>query len=430
MSGQLARAVELGTRAVEVAERTDEIARLSAVGTRAIARLSAGDSRAAEADLVPFDLLIRSLSFAAVPDLIDSVQLLGFTQLVREMWQEGSTTLDRLAAAARQLGLIGVLGFASAIHADIDWRIGRWAFARANAAIDIEQNAARQPGNAFFGHAVLARVEAGLGLYESAEASAVAALEQSRRIGMHMLETWARAALGFLALTQGDFAGTIAQLEPVWEMFDAGSVGDPGVLWWQGDLAEAYVALGRRDDAIRLYEYVDAQARATNRGWGRGIAARLRGLVEGHADTADDALLQSALIFDDLGAPFEAARSRLLAAELGNERDDASAAGELEQRDRVVRHAGRRTVVGARARARRTLPNRSIPPATSIAGSLTRAELRVAVEIASGRTNREIAEQLFLSPRTVEAHLRAIFRKLDVHTRTELAVRVGVRVAS
>ena len=68
-----------------------------------------------------------------------------------------------------------------------------------------------------------------------------------------------------------------------------------------------------------------------------------------------------------------------------------------------------------RARRRPRLPPR-----------LTRAELRVAVEIASGRTNREIAEHLFLSPRTVEAHLRAIFRKLDVRTRTELAVRVAL----
>ena len=60
-------------------------------------------------------------------------------------------------------------------------------------------------------------------------------------------------------------------------------------------------------------------------------------------------------------------------------------------------------------------------------GELTRTELRVAVEVASGRTNREIAEHLFVSPRTVDAHLRSIFRKLDVQSRTELAVLIAAR---
>ena len=129
MQGRLQGAVELGDRAVQVAERSDELARLGALGTRAIARLTAGDRRA-EADLAPLDALIQPLAFVSVPDLLDSIQLLAFTQMLREMWEEGRATLHRLASAARQLGLVGVLGFASAIHADIDWRIGNWTHAR------------------------------------------------------------------------------------------------------------------------------------------------------------------------------------------------------------------------------------------------------------------------------------------------------------
>ena len=368
MCGELERAIELSDRAVEVAERSDELARLGAIGTRAIARLTAGDVRA-ETDLAMLDALIRPLPFATVPDLLDSVQLVAFTQLLREMWDEGSATLDRLTTAARQLGLVGVLGFASAIRADIDWRTGHWAHARAHAAVDIEQNAARQPGNAFFGHAVLARVESGLGLYDSAAASADAALAQSQRIGMQMLEIWARAALGFLAVTRTDPEGAVEQLELVWRILEAGSVGDPGVLWWQGDLAEAYVALGLRKDAQRLHEYVHARTRETGRGWGRGIEARLRGLIEEDTGAAGSAFRQSASIFDALGAPFEAARSRLLAAELVSERDPSLAVGELEIATATFAALGA-SPWSARAQRARSQPGASSPPATSVAGEL------------------------------------------------------------
>jgi DNA-binding CsgD family transcriptional regulator len=59
--------------------------------------------------------------------------------------------------------------------------------------------------------------------------------------------------------------------------------------------------------------------------------------------------------------------------------------------------------------------------ARSGAESLTPAELRVAHLVAAGHTNREVAQALFLSEKTVEGHLRATFRKLEIGSRTELA---------
>jgi DNA-binding CsgD family transcriptional regulator len=58
-------------------------------------------------------------------------------------------------------------------------------------------------------------------------------------------------------------------------------------------------------------------------------------------------------------------------------------------------------------------------------GDLTPAERRVAELAASGLTNRDVAAALFISPKTVEANLSRIYRKLGIHTRAELGRQMG-----
>ena len=63
-------------------------------------------------------------------------------------------------------------------------------------------------------------------------------------------------------------------------------------------------------------------------------------------------------------------------------------------------------------------------PAAAALGSLTAAELRVAIAVGSGRSNREAADELFISVKTVDHHLQHIYRKLGIKSRSSLAVLV------
>ena len=125
----------------------------------------------------------------------------------------------------------------------------------------------------------------------------------------------------------------------------------------------------------------------------------------------------AAAMWSDLGYPLEAARAR---ASSGTEADLRAALDVFDALDA-------RADAGRVARLLREMGVRNIPrgprPATrSNAGSLTARELEVLQRLATGESNREIAERLFLSPKTVGHHVSSILNKLDVATRQD-AVR-------
>jgi DNA-binding CsgD family transcriptional regulator len=157
-------------------------------------------------------------------------------------------------------------------------------------------------------------------------------------------------------------------------------------------------------------------------------AAAVVALGLGDAPRAAERALVSAEAADGVGVVVEAALSRLLAgralatagdedravAELERAADTFAACGALPHRDAAeqeLRRMGRRVY-------RRTRPG-----ATDGQGlaALTGRELQIAELVAARKTNAEIAGELFLSPKTVETHLRNIFRKAGVTSRVELA---------
>ena len=201
---------------------------------------------------------------------------------------------------------------------------------------------------------------------------------------------------------------------------------------WLELLTRCWLALGRPEDAERAAAC--AETTALSMGALRMAtsmadrAAAVVALASGDAATAADRALASAASADDVGLPVEAALSRALAGRAlaqAGERDRAVT--ELERAANTFHACGARRyrdaadhelrLLGRRVH-RRTQPGQADAIGVS---ALTEREQQIARLVVDRRTNPQIAETLFLSPKTVETHMRNIFRKLDVSSRVDVA---------
>jgi DNA-binding CsgD family transcriptional regulator len=194
--------------------------------------------------------------------------------------------------------------------------------------------------------------------------------------------------------------------------------------WGMVELIEAAARAGTPDlahDALR--RLVDTTA-ASGTDWALGIAARSRALLLDGRDAEDlyveatDRLARSRLAVD-------LARAHLLYGEwLRRERRRVDARRELRVAHELFSDFGTEAFA-ERARVElQATGERARKRAPETIDQLTPQELQISRLAAQGNTNREIAAQLFISPSTVEYHLRKAFRKLDVKSRTQLARRL------
>ena len=194
--------------------------------------------------------------------------------------------------------------------------------------------------------------------------------------------------------------------------------GDVGIFGWAlVELIEAAVRSGRRDLAEPALELLCERTRASGTAWALGTEAAARALV--HDDEA--AYRESIELLAGTRIAVGLARSRLLYGEWLRRENRRGEARELL---RVAHESFGR--IGAEAFAERArLELHAAGEAVSRLDAeprdvLTSQEAQVARMARDGRTNPEIGAQLFISPKTVEYHLRKVFRKLDVSTRREL----------
>jgi DNA-binding CsgD family transcriptional regulator len=190
---------------------------------------------------------------------------------------------------------------------------------------------------------------------------------------------------------------------------------------WRSQAALALLQLGRSEEAAPLAEQELALARAWGAPRALGAALRAAGLVAGGKQGL--ALLQEAVeVLADSPAKLEQAKARTeLGAALRRANHRARA------RDQLRRAVELATICGASPLAARAeselLATGARPRRIALSGleSLTPSERRVAEMAAEGPTNREIAQALFVTPKTVEVHLSSVYRKLGIGSRSQLA---------
>ncbi|GGS75578.1 transcriptional regulator [Planobispora rosea] len=188
------------------------------------------------------------------------------------------------------------------------------------------------------------------------------------------------------------------------------------------DQVEAAVRLGEPERAAQPLARFRTWAQAGGQSWARAVALRCRALV----DDDGDLYAQAVRLHEQGGRPFERARTELLYGEwLRRARRRSEARVPLRSALRVFERLGA-TPWTDRARAELKATGESLMPAEATAADLldrlTPQELQVVRLAVEGRSSREIAAQLFLSPRTVEYHLYKAYPKLGVSSRRELAL--------
>jgi DNA-binding CsgD family transcriptional regulator len=159
--------------------------------------------------------------------------------------------------------------------------------------------------------------------------------------------------------------------------------------------------------------------------WGLGIAAR-SGALLAKGEPAEELYVEAIERLGRTRIAVDLARAHLLYGEwLRRERRRIDARKELKVAHELLAGFGMEAFA-ERARVElEATGERARKRTTDTSDQLTPQELQVALIAAEGSTNREIAAQLFISPNTVEYHLRKAFRKLDVQSRTQLADRLG-----
>jgi DNA-binding NarL/FixJ family response regulator len=252
----------------------------------------------------------------------------------------------------------------------------------------------------------LAQAELSLlvGRHDEGRARASAVREQARTLGLAALQDRATWVLGRLRLATADYTTAFDLLLRSWRTAPHHRL---------GDLAAAAAQLRRTEELESAV--AGARAYVGHADPAVDIRARRALLSTGEHDQLDAALDRA----DEARLPLEAAEVLLAAAELATRLDDREAA-RSHARDAARRLAG----LGITGWQARLEPVHQATAAPSIAAKLSRAEHRVALSVAEGRTNQEAAEALFLSTKTVDFHLQSIYRKLAIRSRTELAVLV------
>ena len=412
-SGRGATITSIAQRASEL-DADDVVALFLARFVRGVASYFGGDFAAAAPELR------SALDLADEVDTVASTAYRGILLLAGGaglfLGDDGAAErLNRqLAFRAREAGHLPLLTQALPRLALAEVGTGGWAAAAAG--LSDGMRLAREGGQ----HQVVAHMLSMLALLaglrgDEDECRSLAAesmeLASARRL-VHVTQT-AEWALLTLELGRGHAEEALARAREVTE--------PPLRLFAGPDRVEAAIRAGEHELAVAWLTDLEAWSESVAQPWAAGATLRCRALLAGECDEADEIHVSALKLCDGSGRPFERARTELAFGEhLRRTRRRREAREHLRSALQAFESLGaaawsERARVELRASgqtARRREP--------STRDDLTPQELQIARLVAEGLSNRDVAAQLFLSPRTIDFHLRNVFRKLRISSRMQL----------
>ena len=264
----------------------------------------------------------------------------------------------------------------------------------------------------------LALVRAHQGEVDEARGLATEALALAEKSGNAPVTSSVLAVLGFIAVSLDDYPAAHAHLDRLARLAAGAGLDQPSVVKFLPDEIEALAALGETGLAEAHLRRLHTRGKALRGPWALATAARCRAHLAGMAgdhEGARAACAQALAEHERLPMPFELGRTLLTKGITERRARRKSAAGEsFGQALAIFERLGAPLWA---ARARRELSATAPRP---LASGLTQTQQRVATLIAQGQTNREIAAAMFITVNTVQTHVRHIFQKLGVRSRTEL----------
>jgi DNA-binding CsgD family transcriptional regulator len=335
----------------------------------------------------------------------------------------GRKLISGVIDSARRQAAPAALPLALSARSEIDCWAGRWAAASADAAEALRW--AEESGQSSvlgYSLACLARMDALRGDRFGCQEHVSRARREVGPYGVGSLEAYLPGALGLAALGEGDYEVAAAHLERAFGYAVDHDVKNPCVAPVAADLAEAHIRGGNLRRAGEVVAWLQACARLTGLAWPAAAVARCAGLLAETLDAAMSCFDRADAEHRRLPMPFEQARTWLSRGESLRRFRHPTAA-----REPLLTAYGAFESLGAVSWARQagaelaaTGQRRVLAVTDQAVDRLSPQELQVARAVGRGMSNNEAASALFVSRKTVEAHLTRVYRKLGVRSRSEL----------
>jgi DNA-binding NarL/FixJ family response regulator len=304
---------------------------------------------------------------------------------------------------------------------ELEWLAGRWddAAAYAREGLELSELAGARMRQGLH-MALLGLVEGSRGDLDAGRRLARDGEALLHEVGETAYGNYAGQIVGHLELSAGRPAAAVENLVGAYAV-EHGVEGSKRITF-VGDEIEALVAVGRIAEADALGQEVARRAALLRRPLLAAVAARGQAIVLGTQGNLEEALAAARDAVDGhtaLDMPFDRGRSLLVLGEI--------------QRRAKQRRAARETLgasiaafddLGATAWSQRASAERARVGGRTAVEGLTETELRVARLVAEGRSNKEIAAELYVTVRAVESNLSKVYAKLGIRSRTELARRL------